>query len=583
MKIRIVLLALVFIINAFGLTITKQGYVGFTTAQAQSKEDYEENTKSKRKTKKTGAMTEKVAKKLQEAQAVIEAEQLEEGIEILNEILEMRRLTDYERAQVNYFFAYVAYLKEDYRGAINYYNKVLREEEVPEGLLSSARYTIAQLWFQLEEWEKAIRAVDDLLANAESPRTDLYILKGSALYQLKNYREMIPVVRSAIDLAEERDPFRIQSLQDNIKSTANENRIKYDKSEETEINYPQLVRIITIKLKEDLTKLRERDVEQKTQIEETIVDLEKSIANLAIGPTKENWWLLLRAAHFELDDIENVRIILERLLFEWPKKEYWTQLSAVYGQLKFDDKQMSSYRTAYEEGFLEKSNELVQMSQLYLSNEVPYKAAVILQKGFDAGQVDPEVKNWRLLSQAWFLAADDQMAIAALREAAKLSDDGELDIRLARSLANIADFDGCVQSAETAISKGDLKRDDESYITLGMCQFEVAAYDGSKESFDLAAIDAEIRKEIALDNCAANERMTKEVFVKTLEQQEQDLKKGKEIEDKILSCVLPASLRTVNNWQKFLEKEVARVTQLQNQLKDIEEQLRNRESQAISF
>ena len=170
-----------------------------------------------------------------------------------------------------------------------------------------------------------------------------------------------------------------------------------------------------------------------------------------------------------------------------------------------------------------------------------------------------------------------------MREAAKLSDDGELDIRLARSLANIADFEGCVRSAETAISKGDLKRDDESYITLGMCQFEVAAYDGSKESFDLAEIDAEIRKEIALDNCAANEEMTKEIFVKTLEQQEQDLKKGKEIEDKILSCILPASLRTVNNWQKFLEKEVARVTQLQNQLKDIEEQLRNRESQAISF
>ena len=88
---------------------------------------------------------------------------------------------------------------------------------------------------------------------------------------------------------------------------------------------------------------------------------------------------MLRAAYFELDDIENVRIILERLLFEWPKKEYWTQLSAVYGQLKFDDKQMSSYRTAYEQGFLDKSNELVQMAQLYLSMEVPYKAAVILQ------------------------------------------------------------------------------------------------------------------------------------------------------------------------------------------------------------
>ena len=581
MDMRIGVLVLVFIITTFGFN--QQGFIGFSTAQAQ--EEYEDNTKSKRKTKKTGAMTEKVAKKLQVAQEAIEAEQLEEGIEILNEILELRRLTDYERAQVNYFFAYVAYLKEDYRGAINYYSKVLQEEEVPEGLLSSARYTIAQLWFQLEEWEKAIRAVDDLLVNSESPRPDLYILKGSALYQLKKYTEMIPVIRAAIDLSEQRNPFRIQSLQGNIKSVADENRVTYDKSGETEINYPRLVRIITIKLKEDLTKLsnRERDIEQKKAIEESIVDLDRSVANLAIGPTKENWWLLLRAAHFELDDIKNVRVILERLLIEWPKKEYWTQLSAVYGQLQFDDKQISSYRTAYEEGFLVRSNELVQMAQLYLSMEVPYKAAVILQKGVDAGQVDLEVKNWRLLSQAWFLAQDDQMAIAALREAAKLSDDGELDIRLARSLANIANFEGCVNSATTAIGKGDLKRDDESYITLGMCQFEVASYEGSKESFGFAEIDAERRKELALDDCAANEEMTKADFVETLEKQEQDLKKGKEIEDKILSCVLPASLRTVNNWQTFLEKEVARVTQLQSQMRDIEEQLKNRESQAISF
>jgi hypothetical protein len=581
MDMRIGVLVLVFIITTFGFN--QQGFIGFSTAQAQ--EEYEDNTKSKRTTKKTGAMTEKVAKKLQVAQEAIEAEQLEEGIEILNEILELRRLTDYERAQVNYFFAYVAYLKEDYRGAINYYSKVLQEEEVPEGLLSSARYTIAQLWFQLEEWEKAIRAVDDLLVNSESPRPDLYILKGSALYQLKKYTEMIPVIRAAIDLSEQRNPFRIQSLQGNIKSVADENRVTYDKSGETEINYPRLVRIITIKLKEDLTKLsnRERDIEQKKAIEESIVDLDRSVANLAIGPTKENWWLLLRAAHFELDDIKNVRVILERLLIEWPKKEYWTQLSAIYGQLHFDDKQISSYRTAYEEGFLVRSNELVQMAQLYLSMEVPYKAAVILQKGVDAGQVDLEVKNWRLLSQAWFLAQDDQMAIAALREAAKLSDDGELDIRLARSLANTANFEGCVNSATTAIGKGDLKRDDESYITLGMCQFEVASYEDSKESFGFAEIDAERRKELALDDCAANEEMTKANFVETLEKQAQDLKKGKEIEDKILSCTLPASLRTVNNWQTFLEKEVARVTQLQSQMRDIEEQLKNRESQAISF
>ena len=96
---RISVLVLVFIITTFGFN--QQGFIGFSTAQAQEEED---TPRSKRTTKKTGAMTEKVAKKLQVAQEAIEAEQLEEGLEILNEILVLRRLTDYERAQVNYFF-----------------------------------------------------------------------------------------------------------------------------------------------------------------------------------------------------------------------------------------------------------------------------------------------------------------------------------------------------------------------------------------------------------------------------------------------------------------------------------------------
>ena len=75
----------------------------------------------------------------------------------------------------------------NYKKAINFYKRVLSDEAVPEGLLSAARFTIAQLWFQLEDWDKAISAVDDLLATEDSPRPDLYILKGSALYQLKKY------------------------------------------------------------------------------------------------------------------------------------------------------------------------------------------------------------------------------------------------------------------------------------------------------------------------------------------------------------------------------------------------------------
>ena len=573
MKIKLILIAFVFIFLSTEYT-GNFSIISVVNAQEQQS----------RKTKRVGSMSEKVAKKLGEAQELIEAEQIQEGIEILNEILSSKRLSDYERAQVYYFLAYTAYLQEDYKKAINFYKRVLSEEAVPEGLLSAARFTIAQLWFQLEDWDKAISAVDDLLATEESPRPDLYILKGSALYQLKKYEELIPVIQSAIDLAESRNAFRIEQLQKNIKSTADENGIRYLRREEedkNEIDYFRFATQVEAELKEDLSKTRK--AEQKTEIQLAIDNVKKSASNLTIGPTKENWWLLLRAAYFELDNIPKVRYVLERLLIEWSKKEYWTQLAAIYGQDELEEKQISAYATAYQEGFLEKSNEYVQMAQLYLSKEVPHKAAVVLQTGFDEGIVDKEVKNWRLLSQAWFLAQEDQMAIIALREAAKLSDDGELDVRLARSLANIADYKSCVDAAQTGIEKGGLKRDDESYITLGMCQFEEDMYEDSKNSFKLATNDATARREAALEECSIRENMTTEDFLILFDRQARWEKIGKELENKRLICTIPSSYRTATNWQKFLEKEVERVTLLQNQIKNIQEQLKSKESSTITF
>ncbi|MBC8227452.1 MAG: tetratricopeptide repeat protein [Gammaproteobacteria bacterium] len=572
MKIKIVLFIVISLLINFLEFNNEHKSLSFSSLYAQ-----EEN--AKRKTKKTGSMSEKVAKKLGVAQDLIENEKLDEGLSELQSILAFKKLSPYERGQVNYFLAYLQYLKEDYKGAIIYYQKVVDDENVPDGLVSASRFTIAQLYFQLEDWTNAIKAVDSILANDSAPRPDLYILKGSALYQQKKYREMIPIVEQAITLSEERNAFRLEQLQKNVTTAASENRIKYDKNN---FDYIVLANQVKNKLKTDLASTR-KSSDDYPVIEEAIRGLETDVKNLAIGPTKEQWWLLLRAAYFELEEMDKVKEVLERLVVEWSKKEYWTQLSAFYGQDRQEESQMAAYQTAYHEGFLEKSSEFVQMAQLYLSVEVPYEAAKLLQKAMDEDLLDKEVKNWKLLSQSWFLAQYDDNAIIALREAAKLSDDGELDIRLARSLSNIADFKGCVDSAKVAINKGDLKRLDDSYITLGMCQFEVAMYEDSKASFASAKIDADARNEIALNECAASEGMDRETLTVTLETQKAFKDMGKEIEGKIISCPTPATVRTVQNWQKLLDKEVERVTLLQNQMKNIEEQLRSGESQALSF
>ena len=539
---------------------------------------YGQEDNSQRKTKKTGSMTEKVAKKLGEAQELIDSEQLDEGVAVLNSILEFKKLSPYERGQVNYFFAYVRYLKGDSRGAITFYKKVVADPNVPDGLVQASKFTIAQLYFQLEEYANVIAAVDSLLVEQPN-RTDLYVLKGTAMYQQKKYREMIPIIQKGIAIAEEANAFRVESLEKAVRETASKYRVRYDRDTTDSIT---LASLIKLKLQEDLADTR-KSSDKYAEIEEAIKSIEADAANLAKGPTRENWWLLLRAAYFELEEMDKVKEILERLVVEWSKKEYWTQLSAFYGQDKQEKEQMAAYQTAYHEGFLEKSSEFVQMAQLYLSVEAPYEAAKLLQKAMDEDKVDKEVKNWKILAQAWFLSGYDEPAIVALREAAKLSDDGELDIRLARSLNNIADYEGCTNSAKTAIQKGDLKRLDESYITLGMCQFEIADFEGAKDAFANAKIDADQRNDQALKDCAAAENMGLEELLVTMETQRAFREMNKEIEGKVISCSTPSSVKTVANWQKFLEKEVERVTMLENQRKALEEILASNESNALTF
>ena len=77
--------------------------------------------------------------------------------------------------------------------------------------------------------------------------------------------------------------------------------------------------------------------------------------------------------------------------------------------------------------------------------------------------------------------------------------------------------------------------------------------------------------------------MSLEELLLTMETQKAFRDMNKEIEGKVISCSTPSSVRTVANWQKFLDKEVERVTMLENQRKALEEILASNESNALTF
>jgi tetratricopeptide (TPR) repeat protein len=235
--------------------------------------------------------------------------------------------------------------------------------------------------------------------------------------------------------------------------------------------------------------LKAQNLYQVSRYKDMIEPIENAmrVAKERDKPVKEDWYVLLNFAYFQQEDYRKVRDIQKILLANWPKKRYWFSLAGAYTELGEDQNLINAYAAANDQGLLEKESEFVTMAQLYMQREVPYKAATLLEKEMAAGLVSKDAKNYRLLSQAWTLAMEDEKAIPALKEAARLSDDGELDVRLGNAYLNIGQYSDCAGAVGSGLKKGKLKSPDNAQISLGMCLYNLHHYNDAISAFRAAA------------------------------------------------------------------------------------------------
>jgi len=213
------------------------------------------------------------------------------------------------------------------------------------------------------------------------------------------------------------------------------------------------------------------------------IETAMEIARKREKPVKEDWYVLLNFAYFQQEDYRKVRDIQKIMLVNWPKKRYWFSLAGAYTELGEDNNLFASYDAAHTQKMLERESELVTMAQLYMQHEVPYKAATLLDAEMKSGRVSRNAKNYRLLSQAWSLAQEDEKSIPALKEAARLSNEGELDLRLGNAYLNLGRYAECVSAVQAGLRKGGIKSPDNAQISLGMCLYNQQKYSAAIRAF----------------------------------------------------------------------------------------------------
>jgi hypothetical protein len=208
---------------------------------------------------------------------------------------------------------------------------------------------------------------------------------------------------------------------------------------------------------------------------------------------KESWLQFKLALHFELKEYPQCAETLLMLIGIAPAKEdYWKQLSSIFFELKNDQQSMTTLAVADIQGFIDEEREIRNLANIYLLMEIPYKAGMLLQRGFDKGVLKPEEKLLTMLADSWYLAREYRRAEAALKKLAEHTGKGDVYVRLAQLAIEDEKWKEALAYMDQARAKGSTKKGQMGLMS-GIAYFNLDKVAEARKELSLAGAEEETR------------------------------------------------------------------------------------------
>jgi hypothetical protein len=168
---------------------------------------------------------------------------------------------------------------------------------------------------------------------------------------------------------------------------------------------------------------------------------------------------------------------LEKLLADYPKKDYWNlYLARLPRKPGFADRfVLDVMRLRLATGTLAKTEEFMEMSQLALQAGLPAEGLKIVEQGYAAkalGTGAEAERHKRLRDLAVKQDAEARKAIAAEATQAEQAKDGNALVKVGYAYVTIGEGDRGIALIEQGIAKGGLKYPDDAKLRLGMAQLQ---------------------------------------------------------------------------------------------------------------
>ncbi len=210
---------------------------------------------------------------------------------------------------------------------------------------------------------------------------------------------------------------------------------------------------------------------------------------------KEGWLQLLAALYVRQQDYERAGPVFEELVTRFPKKEYWVQLSLIYGAREDYRNSLAVQQIAYEQGLLTEDKELRRLARSYLFKSLPYPAAKVLEKGIQSGKIKVDSEAYEMLANSWIAAREYEKAIEPLTKAADLADDGKLYIRLGQVYMQREEWGEAARLFRKALAKGGLPDPGQAQLLLGISYYNNQQVDPARQAFRRAREHESSRKQ----------------------------------------------------------------------------------------
>ncbi len=183
--------------------------------------------------------------------------------------------------------------------------------------------------------------------------------------------------------------------------------------------------------------------------------------------------LRLADAQSRMGNANGQTATLEKLLLNYPKKDYWgIYLARLPRKSGFSDRfSMDVLRLKLTAGAMSKAEDFMELAQLALQAGYPAEGKAVIDKGFASGALgkgaEAERQN-RLRALAIKQEGESKAAIDKRAADAASAKDGTDLVQVGFALVSLGQADKGIALMEQGIAKGGLKRPEDAKLHLGM-------------------------------------------------------------------------------------------------------------------